>query len=370
MARTRGHVSLRALQVTGIARSSRRPAGRGVVLHMFLEKFDAAQAHRETYVAVIKSVLREPGAKQALAEKLGRKPQHLSNMLNPGTNAETYTRTPNPRTSERLVALLPLEPEVRASLLEHLYRAWEGERGALRPYTYTSGRALTHYTIADLLGEIGQAHVEATHAVDPTEAKRKYRVLRHACKRVLERIDPDPARVDSDDLDFNANPLEFAQVCLFVHDVQCVFNRADDALVHAKYARGVMDACDPTRFRKRGEYFGHLRVNAVVAECLAYRNLGLHREAIAASYEAEALVEETGGAGAEFWLPDICLHRLNALIRTPRFTLSDVRGLVGRAEREYEGRARRAGRAGRAAEPHLRWRVQLLEGEARAYLEY
>lgn len=326
---------------------------------MVLKKIDAAQAHRETYIAVIKAALRNHGAKQAAALELGLWPHHLSEALNPEVDTEAYTRKLNPARVERLVQMLSLDPEVRQSLLEHIYLAWAEERAALIPLS--SQRWLTHYTIADLLSDIGQAHVAATSTSDTEEARHKYREIRHACQIVAGRIDFDPHRVDNDDPDFNSNPLEFVQVCLFLHDVQCVLNRADDALAHSKYASQVMAACEPSDFARRREYFDHLLVNTAVAECLAYRNLNLPKEADEASRKAEKLVEETGSYSAQYWLPHIYMHRLHAVIERPYFVVGDVDGLVRQVEQAYK---RRQG------DFEERWHIQLMEARARGYLQY
>ncbi|HEX9987301.1 MAG TPA: hypothetical protein VGE45_02350 [Chloroflexia bacterium] len=326
---------------------------------MFLDKIDAAQAHRETYIAVINSALSNHGDKQTAARVLGLLPHHLSETLNPGVDTDAYTRKLSPARVERLVRLLSLDPEIRQSLLEHIYLAWAEERVALSPHS--SQRWLTHYAIADLLNDIGQAHVAATSTSNLEEARHKYRVIRRACQIIVRRIDFDPHRVDNDEPDLNSHPLEFVQVCLFLHDVQCVLNRADDALAHAKYAYQIIAACVPEEFARRREYFDHLLVNTAVAECLAYRNLNLPKEAIEASYKAEQLVEEKRSHGGQFWVPHIYMNRLKAIIERPSFTVGDVDGLVRQIEEAYK---RRLG------DFEERWYIQLMEARARGYLQY
>ncbi len=326
---------------------------------MLLDKIDATQVHRETYIAVINGMLRKRGDKQTLADKAGMKAEHLSNMLNPGLTADSYIRTPGPKLAERIVALLPVDLEVRQSLREHLYFAWAGERETLT--SYSRQRMLSYYAIRDIVGDLGRAHVEATHTADPRLAKHNYRVISHACKLILERIDPDPERVGSADPDFDANPLEFVQVCLFLHDVQCVLNRADDALFHAKVAAQIMEACDRDKFSTRIDYFDHLKVNTLVAESLAYRNLKLLKQADEASRKAEELIQELGSTSAEFWLPHVYMHRLKAVIQRSRFTLGDVDGLLMQIDKAY-------GRRPYDFQP--RWQEQLAEARARGYLQY
>jgi hypothetical protein len=326
---------------------------------LFLAKIDSAQVHRETYVAVLNHILRKPGDKQALADRLGIYAEHLSGILNAGVSVDAYIRTPGPRLAEQIVEALPLDPAWRRSLFENMYLAWSDEHEAFAPYAYQ--RPLTRYAITDLLRDIGQAHVEATHTSDFAEARHKYRVLRRACILIRDRIDPDPNHVDSDDPDFNANPLEFAQICLFLHDVQCVLNRADDALANAKYAFWVVSRCNPNKLRNQEGYYEYLYVNTVVAECLAYRNLNLPKKAYEASQRAEALILELGTPNTEFWLPHILMHRLKALIAKPRFTLTEVDGLLRQVGQYYEMRPN---------DFRLHYQIGLKEAEARGYLEY
>lgn len=331
---------------------------------VFIGHIDAAQAHREAYIAIIRSALHGFGHQKEFAQELGIEAPHLSNMLNPGLAldgevSKVFKRTPDPELAKRMVSHLPIGDEVRQSLWEHLEMVWEGERAALIPYT--SQRWLTRYTIDDLLGDIGQEHVAATHTSNPEDARHKYLVLQRACKLIVGRINPYPDQVNNDDLDVSANPLEFAQVSLFLHDVQCVLDRGYDALAHAKYSYEVMAACDPDGFPNRVEYFDHLLVNTAVAECLAYRNMGLVKEAIDASLKAENLVSDRGSRAAQFWLPHIYMHRLKALIETPRFTVGDVDGLVRQVEEAY---IRRPG------DFEYRWQIHLIEARARGYLQY
>ncbi len=329
-----------------------------------MEALDIAHLHRETYIAVMNSALRHHGDKRALAEALGIRVQHLSNLLNSGESGDTYVRTPGPRLAERIADLLPLDKEVREDLKSHIYLAWLAEREALG-YLFHSRRAryraLTRFMLADLLTAIGNFHFVASRTADPQEARHKYRVLRRACKLALARIDPDPEKVNNSHEDFDANPLEFVQLCLFLHDVQCVLNRADDALVHAKYATQIMEACEPTDFYMRKDYFEHLKVNTVVAECLAYRNLNLTGQALRESYKAEALVKEIGTYAAGYWLPHALENRLKALVSTPRFTLGEVLSLSKQAEAAFSQRPDNF---------ESRWQLSLKEAEARAYMEY
>lgn len=331
----------------------------------FVESIDAAQAHREAYIAILKNALRKRGGKKEFARELGIRPEHLSNLLNPGIelagDKTSFKRTPSPELAARIMTHLPLESEARTKFQEHLEMVWQGESAALIPYA--SQRWLTRYTIDDLLRDIGKAHFDATGTPDLDQARHTYQVVARACHLIVGRIEPYPDRVSNSDPDLDSNPLEFVQVCLFLHDVQCVLNHTYDALAHAKYAYGVMAACDPEKFRARREYFDHLLVNTAVAECLAYRNMGLHKEANEASNKPEMLVEDLESTGAQFWLPHILLHRLKGLTEQGNFAVGDVDSLVRQAEEAYQIRPK-------DLEFEVRLHVQLLEARARGYLEY
>ena len=77
-----------------------------------------AQLHKEAYSAAVKSALRTPGAKQDFAERVGISTQYLSYLLNPDD-----PRTPGPEVARKIADALPLDPEQRADVFEHLLLA-------------------------------------------------------------------------------------------------------------------------------------------------------------------------------------------------------------------------------------------------------
>ncbi len=172
--------------------------------------------HREVSSALLKSALQTPGDKKALARRVGISPQYLSYLQNPHDE-----RTADPHLAKKICAALPLEPEQRESLFEHLVLANQRRLEARRLQRIE----LQQRPLEDIAEVLGQLHHQAGTASDPQVSKHNYQIVRDAAREALAQL-PLPAR-----------PALVAQLCFLVHDAQCVLNRPDDALYHAKLAR-------------------------------------------------------------------------------------------------------------------------------------
>lgn len=84
------------------------------------------QTHREVYIAILNSALREVGSKARLAQRLGISRAYLSYLLHPDPRTSDSFRRPSPRIADAIARALPVEPEVRDALREHMYQAHTG----------------------------------------------------------------------------------------------------------------------------------------------------------------------------------------------------------------------------------------------------
>lgn len=84
------------------------------------------QVHREVYIAILNSALREVGSMARLAELLGISPTYLSYLLHLDPRTSYSSRRPSLRIAEAIAHALPLAPDVRDALLEHMVQAHVG----------------------------------------------------------------------------------------------------------------------------------------------------------------------------------------------------------------------------------------------------
>lgn len=200
-----------------------------------------------------------------------------------------------------------------------------------------------------MLAELQHAREIAVLSGDGAVARRNYRIVRDGTGLLLstfdERAVPSP-------------PLPFVELCFLRNDIQCILDRPDDALWLAKMGRVLLDHLTPAACRLDPPAFNDLKVQALCAESLACRNMGLGREAFAAYRRAEDL--QTAHPGTGRWEAHIYLGLLKSLAHA-RFTLNEVDTLVGRAT---EARGAVVG-DGKVAQ-----RFVFEENVARAYVAY
>ncbi len=330
-------------------------------MHNFYDRVAAAQVHRETYVAVMNSALRNSGDKEYLAHQLGITPQYLSKLLNPATDTAAHTRTPGDDLAIRIAALLPLDPQVRSRLVEHMRLTWRYERHTSAPVLCFPKHPLMAHTVTDLLADIRDSLSSATSALDPAVSRKGYPLVREACRLLLKRVAPYPIQLATTQVSNAEYALEYVEACLTIADVECVLNRPDEALMHAKFARYIVETRDRDGYTSERGYFDHLAVWAVVSECMAYQHLKLYKQAYEATLDAEELAATLDSRQAYTWLQQIYLYRLRALIHRPRFPLAEVADLVKRASAAAEGIP---------SDLRQSCAVQIAESEALAYLQY
>lgn len=279
-----------------------------------LDAIHDAQLHRETYIAILKSVLRTPGSKRQLAAKISVSQQYISYLLNPQMDDSYAYRSPSLKIAEKIANALPLDSEQRQTLVTHMLLARE-KKGQIMT---TLHRELPTRPLDDFLKELRQAHHEATYALDPQEAKTLNLAVRDTCKALLKYSI------------LYTYPLNVVEVCMFLHDVQCILNCPADALYHAKLAHAIMSSLNREDYRDK-ERFDGFQIQVIRAEIVAYNNLQLFQEA----YNCCLQVEESEVAKRQIGscLPHLYRDKIRALSGRPRFALSEVEGLATQVSR-------------------------------------
>jgi len=263
-------------------------------------------------------MLQGAGNKRHLAEQTGITQQYLSYLLNPRTDDPYNFRIPNPRIAEKIANALPLEYEQREQLLEHMYLARDGTSQVAA----TLHSELLAHPIENLLAELRAASQEANFTADPQIAKAKNLLVRDTCKMLLAHAI------------LYTYPLHTVEVCLLLHDVQCILNQAADGLYYAKFARAMMDSLSRNDYRNK-ERFDSYQIQVFRAEAMAYSDLRLYQEAYDKCLEAE--MSDAMRYQAEIYIPQLYRDKLQALGGRPRFALSEAEGLVARVREVCDG---------------------------------
>jgi hypothetical protein len=273
--------------------------------------------HRETYVAMLDSLLRAPGAKRLLAARAGITPVYLSNLLNlqrEGTRDGT-ARTPSPKVASRIADELDVDKEIRESILAHMLAA-RAASDALQKRARI-GEAEGTFTV--LLDDARRLSSEATFAATPETARRNYRAALQLAKTGISIAD---RRFDV---------LAFMELCFIIHDAQCVLNRPDDALWYGLLADWVAQFYESDIARCDRERFDGMATNAIRAVVVAYNNLSLFDEALRFSERAE-LSPGLKRAPNE-WKPHVFRDKMRSLSGKSRFAISEIEYLAEQVAR-------------------------------------
>ncbi|MCC9075952.1 hypothetical protein FKZ61_007495 [Litorilinea aerophila] len=283
----------------------------------WLTPLEEALLHREVAVQTLQGLLRERGSKERLARQLGVSPQYLSYLLDPWNH-----RTPSPALARRLVAALPLEPEQRATLWEHLMLC-QVNRLEARRAAFLEGRRSVLLNAEEHLHQLLQASAEAQFG--PNAVSRvKYRLVYEGGRYLAQVVGPrEDLRV-------------FIEASLVAHNAANVLNYPVSALWMARQVNYVPEEIWLQALRDREEAI-HYQVYGLLATATAYHNLGLYGEEYACCDQAEALLAEAGTTRLqENWLPHLYRNKLNALMYTPRFSIGEAENIAHRAQEVIE----------------------------------
>jgi len=278
----------------------------------WLDAISLALIHRETYVAILESWVPH-GEKGEFARRVGITQEYLSYLCaldHPVRGKYPTKRLPSPELARKIAEVIPAPKEVKQSLLENMELA---HVNAARAH-YATQQFLEDRRGAELLSDLERFHRSATFGTDRAQVRRAYRAVRDGAAALIPCLPPE------------SYPASFAQACLYLHDAQCVLDRADDALRYAKLARLVLEA--PGRFEPgfNREQFEHLEINAVRGEGVALHNLGLDHKA--QDYYTLARASPAYHNAWNFWGPIVGRDMLNALVQIPRFGYREAQRLA------------------------------------------
>lgn len=304
----------------------------------YLALAQEAQLHREAYIATLNGLLQTPAAKQQLAQTVGITPQYLSNLLNP------FDRTPSPALATKIVDALPLDRAARDNLLEHLLLSSE-QRLQVQ---WMLQREFSQVDVATQLDLIHRAHSAANFVTDPQQANARQQTVHTAGTLLLQQIQP------------MVQPLDYAQLCLWLHGVESSRNLHTNAIYHAKKARAVLSHFARTEFGPDNrERFDEFTFTALRLEAVTYTNLKVARSAYELCCAGEVLPEVTYRPAA--WLPHLYRDKINAYSALPRFSIRAAERWAHHGKQLCEGVAH---------DQAPLWAFMLDRSMAQAYLRY
>lgn len=288
---------------------------------LFLTLLEEAQFHREVYIAALDGLLRERGDKRALAEAAGITPQYLSYLLadRPGATR----RDPSPAVARRLAEALPLPPYERDLLAGHMAlsnrRYLEAQRAAQHELRSSA-------LIPPLVGDLHALYERANFGPAAETHRFAQRFVAQAAL-TLEHLFP------------AADPIAYAHLSLWAHDIEWALHRPTEALWRVKLARQAIEQFTTRRYCDGDRGPGDVLINAIRNEAVSYHNLGLFARAYRRCRQAEALLAHANAADRAHWLAHLYRDQLNALIGMPRYTLGEAEylanGVVHACEADY-----------------------------------
>lgn len=264
-----------------------------------------AELHRETYVAMLKSWIPH-GERGNFADRVGITREYFSYLCaldRPVEDRFPTKRLPSSKLIKKIADALAAPMKIRRSLAENMTLA---RINAVRA-RYKTREFVNESRVSALLHELESLHGQATFGGDLEEVQRNYRALRDGAASMVTRLSPE------------IYPASLAQACLYLHDAQCVLDRADDALRYAKFARLVLENADFLEEGFNREAADYMEINAIRGEGVALHNLGLDREA--QRFYSRARATRAYRNSRDFWQPLVGRDILNAMARTPRFSI-------------------------------------------------
>jgi hypothetical protein len=169
-------------------------------------------------------------------------------------------------------------------------------------------------SLREVAAEIESMRVQAIYASTATMANNLYRSAVSTAKLAMRCVPP------------GASPLDYVELCNIVADCQCVLNRADDALWHAKVACAILDSFEPAPLdhedRERHEFAS---VNMLRQQGVAYFNLAQYRDSLRLYAQAEASEPMKRRDDARKGLKGLIMRdKIKTLARLPRFSITEA----------------------------------------------
>jgi len=215
----------------------------------------AVLLHRHLPYGRLEHVAREVGiSREYLARILSDKPYgYGSGRLEPLRSA----------LAAQLAAALGLDANERDQLLEHAELSHTSQTKAHN----AMHEALAHHELDGLVPALLTLHASANHASNPAVAAHLYTSAYTMAKQLMASL---PRR------DY---PLECAQVCLVLNDLEAVLNRNVEGIYHARLATDWAIGSGTKESTLLGKDADELWGNALVAEAVSLHNLGLDGKA-------------------------------------------------------------------------------------------
>jgi hypothetical protein len=165
--------------------------------------------------------------------------------------------------AERLANHLGLDANERGQLLEH---ADLSHKSSAEVDTAIE-EAISHHELDVLLPVLLTFHASANCESNPAVASNLYMRSHNIAQQLMKSL---PRR------DY---PLEFAQVCLVLNDLEAVLNRNSIGIYYARLAQDWAASGGTKESKLLGKDADELRGNALIAEAVSLRNLGLDGKA-------------------------------------------------------------------------------------------
>ena len=277
-----------------------------------------AEIHREVYVALLHSWIPH-GHRGEFARRVGITREYLSYLC--ALEEEVERRLPSLALAKRMAAELSAPRDIKQSLVEHIELA----RVKVAETHYHMRTLLKQQRIAEILAEMEASHRQATFGGDALTTSRAYRFTRDASLSLLQKISPE------------RYPVTYAQTCMYLHDAQCVLDRAEEALRWAKIADLVLSNVEEVEAGVDQFYADNIYINTIRGQAVAYNNLNLPRKVpeILERVRATRAFREQN----DFWMPLVNRDTLSNMARTPRFSIRHAKRLAQMTEAHCEHNA-------------------------------
>jgi hypothetical protein len=223
-----------------------------------------AAAHRAAVAALLQRHL-PYGRLEHVAREVGKSREYLARILSDKPYGYGSGRLEPLRSAlaAQLADALGLDANERDQLLEHAELSHTSQTKAHNAMQ----EALAHHELDVLLPALLTLHASANHASNPAVASDLYTSAYTMTKQLMASL----PRHDY--------PLEFAQVCLVLNDLEAVLNRNVEGIYHARLATDWAIGGGTQESTLLGKDADDLWGNALVAEAVSLHNLGLDGKA-------------------------------------------------------------------------------------------
>ncbi len=259
------------------------------------------EVHREVVRATFKGALRFTRHENvSFFEQVGISRRYFEYIL-------TGEHTPSPEVARQLVNAIPLPPEQRQDLSEHLSLL-----SVKRAEYFHQSQSLKEYeALQQVIREFRDTHDVVAYSRDSQRVFTLYRAMEKVASSVVRSFKP------------QRDPRLFIDVCLRAIDMESVLNKHSTALWYALMAQAVLannDVPGDTR---------DCIIDSIRCQAIAYHNLNLNDDATRLCRDLEdrlrtpAFREKIG-----MWQPHLSRDLLNSLSETNRFSIGEAEAVA------------------------------------------